>query len=276
MAGAFGIDPSVLDKLRTFDDYNRAEEEFQYKKQLAQQNALQNQLQNQALIQQAQNGGFSPKDILGIQLQQQNKADEMSYKRDALAQQAMLQNATREQNLLTRQAQMDTKNQQLQDKKDMERNKALGALDSTTAEYNRQIDEANKLLSNPSLNSIVGMADARLPAFSEGQQNAINQYDTVVAQSMIGGLQNLKSQSATGASGFGALSDSEGKLIRDAQGALQRSSSEAEFKKNLENYINVLSQSRDRVQNSFNRVYSGGQPSQADVQAELRKRGLIK
>jgi hypothetical protein len=42
---AFGIDPAILDRLRTFDDYRQAEDEFQLKKQLAGQQLLVGQAQ---------------------------------------------------------------------------------------------------------------------------------------------------------------------------------------------------------------------------------------
>lgn len=84
MAGAFGIDPSVLDRLRTFQDYQQAEEEFQLKKQLAAQGALQNQLQNQALIQQVANGGISNRDLLNLQLQQQNQQENRALRQQQM------------------------------------------------------------------------------------------------------------------------------------------------------------------------------------------------
>jgi len=77
-------DLSVFGKNQGFSDYQRANEEFQLKKALAVQAAQKNMLETQALQAQAANGGLTVKDMLTMQMQQQNNAENRDIRREAL------------------------------------------------------------------------------------------------------------------------------------------------------------------------------------------------
>lgn len=289
MAGAFGIDPSVIDKLRTFDDYNRAEEEFNFKKQLLQQNALQSQLQNQALIQQATNGGFTPKDMLTMQMQRQNQVENLDFKRQALDQTTAMRQAQMEQNALTRQSQLDAKNTQLQEKKDLKYRTDQNLLGGGLSSIQEQIDRIDRLgaLSGKPISGLqdnFGMFQMSNKIAGTDASNAKTDLSNLNANSFIQALGAMKSQSATGASGLGALSEKEGDKVQAAAAALSGDQSYDNFTKNLQGYRDALVASQQRLKSGFDNIYQPqAQPQQSQVRidpnaarAELQRRGLLK
>lgn len=85
--------------------------------------------------------------------------------------------------------------------------------------------------------------------------------NTVASQVTQGVLADLKAQSSTGASGFGALSEREGQLLRDAVASLNPSQSSEQLKENL-----------DAVELHFRRlkaIRAGLDPSDPDVQKQF-------
>lgn len=75
-------------------------------------------------------------------------------------------------------------------------------------------------------------------------RNLQAELETIGSGSMLQTMQALKAASPTGATGMGALSDSEGKILRDSLGSLDRWQSPAQLRRNLENirstYTNML------------------------------------
>ena len=95
------------------------------------------------------------------------------------------------------------------------------------------------------MGTFVGDAKTHIP--HTGAADAKAQLDTIGNQSVINTLSSLKSLSATGASGFGALSEKEGDILRNAAANLSTAQSNEALANNLKELREKLVRSRDRV-----------------------------
>lgn len=84
---------------------------------------------------------------------------------------------------------------------------------------------------------LLGKAQSVIP-WTPGA-NLESKLDTIGSGVMLHSLEQLKMASPTGASGFGNLTEKEGKAIRDAQGSLSTWQSPEELRKSLENIKNM-------------------------------------
>lgn len=271
---AFGIDPNVLNQLRTFDDYRRAEEEFNVKKQLLIQDSVLKQAQLQSALATAANGGLTTKDMFGFQLRAQENATDNAYRQQqadntAAFRQFQIENANdqRERDRLLR---SDLANQQLETertRKEEEKNKIFlndqNLTNSTAAQFDKQIAAVDALFdANGNLNPDVAanygtVAGFQLPVVQQGTRDAKTLIDQVNAQALIGQLAELKSQSATGASGFGSLTVSEGdKLQSSASSAADTRQSAEAAAQAFKLYRQNLKEGRDRLMTGFDNLYS--------------------
>lgn len=81
--------------------------------------------------------------------------------------------------------------------------------------------------------------------------------DSIKSDEAIGTLMKLKSESKTGASGFGVLSDKELNVIQSAVASLDQSQSDAQLKKSLD----LIASKYDKIKSTIGAQY-GLQPSQ--------------
>jgi hypothetical protein len=135
----------------------------------------------------------------------------------------------------------------------LERNAKL-ALGMVAQAVNTDINTATALAAHPGLKSITGAYQGALaknadnPAvvasspvvFGGDGLAALALYKRVIANTTMRALATLKQQSATGASGLGQLSDREGEMLKNAMAALDLAQPTAAFKKNLDDYITAL------------------------------------
>jgi hypothetical protein len=131
------------------------------------------------------------------------------------------------------QFEIDQQNEQIL--KERQKDKAYSQLGSTV----RLIDTIENQIES-SKNDFIGLfgagasiADFPLVGASSSQGVLKNQVDQLLAQLSIDTIQQMKSQSATGATGFGALNKEELKIIQDFRGRLARETSPEEFKRVL-------------------------------------------
>jgi hypothetical protein len=97
-----------------------------------------------------------------------------------------------------------------------------------TSTVNNLLDEQGNL--RPDAAGVVGMLDSRTPTIREGSQGALAQIDRLVGMLDINKLREMKAQSKTGASGFGALSEKELNVLENAASLLRnRGMSEAAY-----------------------------------------------
>jgi hypothetical protein len=84
---------------------------------------------------------------------------------------------------------------------------------------NQLLDEQGNL--RPEAARVVGGISARLPNLSETSQQGLSQIDRLVGLLDINKLREMKAQSKTGASGFGALSERELSVLENAASTLK-------------------------------------------------------
>jgi len=121
------------------------------------------------------------------------------------------------------------------------------------------VDVINKLIDadgnlNPGVGAVIGGFEGGIPAFMQGEggQAALGAIDRLLSMLSIETLGNLKAQSRTGATGFGALSEGELNLIGASGSTLKRRrQSEAAYGAELKRL-------RDRILNSESRRGGGG------------------
>lgn len=103
-----------------------------------------------------------------------------------------------------------------------------------------------------------------LPNIRGGEAaNAETDLSQINANSFIQALGAMKAQSATGASGLGALSEKEGDKVQAAAAALGKSQDAQSFAKNLKIYNDALEQSKGTLQKNFDLVHPGARPNEA-------------
>jgi len=158
---------------------------------------------------------------------------------------------------------IDQQNEQIL--KERQKDKAYSQLGSTV----RLIDTIeNQIKSNK--DDFIGLfgagasiADFPLVGASTAQGVLKNQVDQLVAQLSIDTIQQMKAQSATGATGFGALNKEELKIIQDFRGRLDRATSPEEFKRVLNELKTFFSASYYGVKNN-NGIIEPYSPSKHD------------
>lgn len=139
----------------------------------------------------------------------------------------------------------------------------------------QQIDQLLKAPGFGSLATFTGDTFGRIPHTDTANARAL--LDTIGNQSLLNTLSNLKSLSSTGASGFGALSDSEGRTLRNAAVNLTENQDNAQLRKNLMDYRDKLQRTRDRIagaQIRFDQSAQGGGQSDSQQPPMSRPRAV--
>lgn len=160
----------------------------------------------------------------------------------------------------------------------VKRQKVEQAKQESVATFNDSINKIDSLLNDKSFGSLgtfTGDIAAKIPHTDTA--NARSMLDTISAQSVINVLSSLKSLSANGASGFGALSEKEGEILRNAAANLSTSQSNAAIKQNLLDLKQKLARSRDRIASQQIKLPEDSVGQQASVstpQATARPRAV--
>lgn len=279
------IDYTIGGKLRGFSDYQRANEEFQLKKQLA-------QIQAAESIKALQSDGLSAKDLMGFQIQMQNNQANQDIRREQLE-------STRQ----TQMDRLDDKRAVLDEKKDMkfrnDQNLIIGATTTIDDQINRidrifgkRDDDGNLLLNEqgvpvmPPMQGVennYGFAQISNKFGGTDASNALANLDQLNAASFIQQLGEMKNQSATGASGLGSATEREGDKVQAAsQAAANREQSFDSAVKNALQYRKELEASKGRLQSGFQNIYKeklpatpNNAPDPNKAREALRKRGII-
>jgi hypothetical protein len=273
------VDLSVFERVKGFSDYQRADEEFQLRKQLLAQNSLKDQLEVQAALATARNGGITPKDLIQFQLQKENNEANRDVRRESI-----------EANRLSRQATLDARNDVLNEKKDakfkLDQNLLNNALGTTQEQIDRidrvfgKRDETGELILDPSTGQPVqppvagvernyGVMDYLPNRKGSDAAGALAELSQVDAKGFMQAISDMKNQSATGASGLGALSEREGdKVQAAATAAADRNQDFQSAVKNALQYRKELAATQERLKGGFNNIYSNRQAPTQPVAPE--------
>jgi hypothetical protein len=136
---------------------------------------------------------------------------------------------------------------------------AYNTMEAATAKYDETIARAKRLLSNPSLDNIIGNLQGNIPETalslsSQSAANALSDYNELLAVAGFQELQAMRDASPTGGA-LGQVSDSENRLLQQSAFASSRTQDEAKFKESLRSYIKRLEDSKRRVEGAYERTF---------------------
>ena len=176
----------------------------------------------------------------------------------------------REGNALKRE-EMGIKLQELKDKRDETIRGKTAEVESARFNIDNMLNTADRVLKNPSLNSVLGSIQGRLPAvLSDEANDAIALIDTLGSQAFLSQIPNVK--------GMGALSNAEGEKLQSALQNLSRKQSEKQFRDNLIEAQRLMLKARKNISTRFGVPDTAPdtpaiQPSTQDIDAILKKYG---
>jgi anaerobic ribonucleoside-triphosphate reductase len=116
------------------------------------------------------------------------------------------------------------------------------------------IDDALKLI-NEEGRFVVGTAGSRLTGLYEPSTNLKGQLDTIRAAIGTGKIQEMKAQSATGATGFGQLAVKELERIEANIGSLDQAQGPEELKKRLGIIKDAMNKYNENMKRSYKQQY---------------------
>lgn len=135
--------------------------------------------------------------------------------------------------------------------------KAKGSYDSAILGYDTMIRLAKLIKNDPALGSATGGTfgiKGKLN-FTEGQRRVDANIQTLQSKGLLNVIQGLKELSATGATGFGPLSQSEGELLKASIANLKRTLGTKDFKKQVDALIEQAESSKGIVNRQFKTSY---------------------
>lgn len=257
------VDLGVFERQKTVLDQQALQEAFQLKKALAMQAAQKDALETQALQAQAANGGLTLKDMLTMQMQQQNNAENRDLRREAMD----IQRQNAAANIDLRRESIDARRDANESKKNQKMLNDQNALTGILTDTDNQLSKIDALFDEggnlkPEAAAVYGsVAGFRPPVVFQGTVDAQANIDNIINNSVFQKLGDLKAQSATGASGLGSLSNSEGTMLKSSATAAGDYKQSPEMAaKNLKAYRAQIQKSRDNLISGFNNIY--GQQAQ--------------
>lgn len=100
----------------------------------------------------------------------------------------------------------------------------------------------DRLIDHPGLSGIVGNKIPYSYVPGSDSANALALFNNIEARNVINTVTEMKSLSANGSTGFGALSEKEGEYLKNSRGALDRKQSVQEWKTNAQKLANKYRQ----------------------------------
>lgn len=126
------------------------------------------------------------------------------------------------------------------DKRDTAVREKVADVESARFNIDNMLNTADRILKNPSLNSVVGTVQGRMPVLlSDEAQDAVALIETLGSQAFLSQIPNVK--------GMGALSNAEGEKLQNAFQNLGRVQSEKQFRENLSEAQRLLLKARQNV-----------------------------
>lgn len=141
---------------------------------------------------------------------------------------------------------------------------ATTAVKSVEADTDRLISQLQQLKTHPGLPNITGSVASRIPSMTPAATGAQALYDTVVSKGQFAMLQNMRNMSKTGGA-LGAVSDAEGKALRDSFGSLSRAQSTEEFRKRVDEVIADLERTKRTSREAYDSTYAYKQGGAAET-----------
>ncbi len=118
------------------------------------------------------------------------------------------------------------------------------------------------LKDHPGLAGITGVVYGRTPSVTEAAREAQAKLDKILARGGFQELAKMRAASPTGGA-LGNVSDTEGRYLRSAFGALDRTQSTASFQKAIDDAVTELQGSRGRIKDAYDNTYEYRTQNQA-------------
>ena len=131
---------------------------------------------------------------------------------------------------------------------------ATAAVQSNLADNVQLEKDLSDLRSHPGLDGITGVVNGRTPSVTEAAREAQAKLDKILARGGFSELAKMRAASPTGGA-LGSVSDVEGKYLRSAFGALDRTQSTASFQKAIDDAVTELQGSRGRIKDAYDNTY---------------------
>lgn len=168
------------------------------------------------------------------------------------------------------------------EKRGTEQGTAQAALPGAISDAEQTKNKIDELLKHPGLSSIVGPIDQFRSSVLLGDQgrDALARFNQLKGTAFLTAYQLLR--------GGGAITEVEGKKAEDAMARLDRSQSEEEFKTALKDFRSAIDTGLEKLKQkgAMGNAAGGsvlapgaapaGAPDRAAIEAEMKKRGLIK
>ena len=162
-------------------------------------------------------------------------------------------------------------------KRESEKQADLTKSDALNATMDRLGNTAKEIFDNPKLKDITGPV-GKLRGMIPGTDgyDLYQRLKTLTAQTVISEIMNMKSQSKTGATGFGQLSGPEGEWLKTSLANLENAQSYEGLRKNLQEIMNYVENVKKRNAASLARKYGGEVPGAGEKGGieEERKKAL--
>ena len=133
-------------------------------------------------------------------------------------------------------------------KQAVQQQKAEASKADALESYDQSINQIDNLLKSPGasmLGTYIGDVAGMIPHTDTANANAA--LDNIKNQVLLNTISKLKALSATGASGFGSLSNQEGEILKNSIASLDKKQTNAQLMQNLRNIKSMLQQSRNNV-----------------------------
>lgn len=152
-------------------------------------------------------------------------------------------------------------------KLEKERPKARGSLTETMREYDNMIREAEDIKKDPALYAATGMTALSGAIPGTPMKRVAARLNTLKAKTLLNVLGSLKQLSATGASGFGQLSEIEGENIRNSVSTLDPNQRTEDFQAGIDRFITEMKARKETLRATFEDTYGEPVERRASVQS---------
>lgn len=141
---------------------------------------------------------------------------------------------------------------------------ATAAVKETVANSTQLEKDLLALKDHPGLAGITGVVYGRTPSLTADAREAQAKLDKILARGGFSELAKMRAASPTGGA-LGNVSDAEGRYLRNAFGALDRTQSTASFQKAIDDAVAELQGSRGRIKDAYDNTYEYRTQNQAPM-----------
>lgn len=141
-----------------------------------------------------------------------------------------------------------------------EKPKVSGSLSNALREYDNMINEADSIKNDPSLGTATGITSFMGNVPGTGSKRVSARIETLKSKTLLNVLSAMKQLSTTGASGFGQLSDTEGRAITSSISSLDKNLGTKDFKASLDRFVDEMRARKENLKSTYENTYGEAFP----------------